>query len=165
MALVKKLRKAKKEAPAGEKPTPVRTHLRNMIIVPEMIGSIISVYNGKTFTQVGCIYGGVGLAGRRVCQQSGRKDGRPPRGRARTRVRQQRGCPLAVALAPAPQPCTSCAQVAALAWSQSRPAGAGRRKDVGIAPDASQRQMQRPKLYRERAVTRAASNVQRQASQ
>lgn len=37
---------------AGEKPDPVRTHLRNMIIVPEMIGSIIGVYNGKTFNQV-----------------------------------------------------------------------------------------------------------------
>ncbi|XP_010542927.1 PREDICTED: 40S ribosomal protein S15-4-like isoform X2 [Tarenaya hassleriana] len=52
MALVKKLRKAKREAPAGEKPEPVRTHLRNMIIVPEMIGSIVGVYNGKTFNQV-----------------------------------------------------------------------------------------------------------------
>ncbi|WOK97122.1 40S ribosomal protein S15-like [Canna indica] len=52
MALIKKLRKAKKEAPPGEKPEPVRTHLRNMIIVPEMIGSIIGVYNGKTFNQV-----------------------------------------------------------------------------------------------------------------
>uniref|UniRef100_A0A453BK68 40S ribosomal protein S15 n=1 Tax=Aegilops tauschii subsp. strangulata TaxID=200361 RepID=A0A453BK68_AEGTS len=51
MALVKKLRK-KKDAPAGEKPEPVRTHLRNMIIVPEMIGSLIGVYNGKTFNQV-----------------------------------------------------------------------------------------------------------------
>ncbi|XP_074317870.1 small ribosomal subunit protein uS19-like [Silene latifolia] len=52
MALIKKLRKAKLEAPTGEKPEPVRTHLRNMIIVPEMIGSIIGVYNGKTFNQV-----------------------------------------------------------------------------------------------------------------
>ncbi|CAL9211423.1 unnamed protein product [Musa hybrid cultivar] len=52
MALIKKLRKAKKDAPPGEKPEPVRTHLRNMIIVPEMIGSIIGVYNGKTFNQV-----------------------------------------------------------------------------------------------------------------
>ncbi|XP_010523167.1 PREDICTED: 40S ribosomal protein S15-4-like [Tarenaya hassleriana] len=52
MALIKKLRKAKREAPAGEKPEPVRTHLRNMIIVPEMIGSIVGVYNGKTFNQV-----------------------------------------------------------------------------------------------------------------
>ncbi|XP_062179493.1 small ribosomal subunit protein uS19-like [Phragmites australis] len=52
MAVVKRLRKAKKEAPAGEKPEPVRTHLRNMIIVPEMIGSVIGVHNGKTFNQV-----------------------------------------------------------------------------------------------------------------
>lgn len=52
MALIKKLRKAKKDAPAGEKPEVVRTHLRNMIIVPEMIGSVIGVYNGKTFNQV-----------------------------------------------------------------------------------------------------------------
>ena len=42
----------KREAPPGEKPEPVKTHLRNMIIVPEMIGSIIGVYNGKTFNSV-----------------------------------------------------------------------------------------------------------------
>lgn len=30
----------------------VKTHLRNMVIVPEMIGSIIGIYNGKTFNQV-----------------------------------------------------------------------------------------------------------------
>lgn len=52
MALVKKLRKAKKEAPPLEKPEIVKTHLRNMIIVPEMVGSIVGVYNGKAFTQV-----------------------------------------------------------------------------------------------------------------
>ena len=42
----------KKEATPGEKPDPVRTHLRDMVIVPEMIGSVIGVYNGKTFNQV-----------------------------------------------------------------------------------------------------------------
>nr|QBH73103.1 40S ribosomal protein S15 [Brunneria borealis]QBH73116.1 40S ribosomal protein S15 [Orthoderella ornata] len=52
MALVKKLRKAKKEAPPNEKPEIVKTHLRNMVIVPEMVGSIVGVYNGKTFNQV-----------------------------------------------------------------------------------------------------------------
>ncbi|KAI8473636.1 MAG: ribosomal protein S19-domain-containing protein [Monoraphidium minutum] len=52
LALIKKLRKAKKDAPSGEKPEAVRTHLRNMIIVPEMIGSVVGVYNGKTFNQV-----------------------------------------------------------------------------------------------------------------
>ena len=52
LALIKRLRKAKREAAPGEKPSPVRTHLRNMIIVPEMIGSIIGVYNGKVFITV-----------------------------------------------------------------------------------------------------------------
>jgi ribosomal protein uS19 len=52
LTLIKKLRKSKKEAQGGEKPDPVRTHVRNMIVVPEMIGSIIGVYNGKTFNQV-----------------------------------------------------------------------------------------------------------------
>lgn len=52
MALIKKLKKAKKEAPEHEKPAAVKTHLRNMIIVPEMIGSVVGVYNGKTFNQV-----------------------------------------------------------------------------------------------------------------
>mmetsp|Transcript_22989 Transcript_22989/g.40712 ORF Transcript_22989/g.40712 Transcript_22989/m.40712 type:complete len:149 (+) Transcript_22989:82-528(+) len=52
MALIKKLRKAKKEAAPMEKPATVKTHLRNMIIVPEMIGSVVGVYNGKSFTTV-----------------------------------------------------------------------------------------------------------------
>ncbi|KAK3579912.1 hypothetical protein CHS0354_012453 [Potamilus streckersoni] len=52
MALMKRLRKSKKEAGPLEKPEVVKTHLRNMVIVPEMIGSMIGVYNGKTFNQV-----------------------------------------------------------------------------------------------------------------
>merc|ERR1712065_55598 len=52
MKLIKKLRKAKKECPFGEKPRAVKTHLRNMIIVPDMIGSVVGVYNGKTFSSV-----------------------------------------------------------------------------------------------------------------
>jgi len=50
--LLKKLRKAKKSAPAGEKPAVVKTHLRDVIIVPEMIGSIVGVHNGKMFNNV-----------------------------------------------------------------------------------------------------------------
>ena len=49
MGLIKKLRKAKKEAPPNEKPAVVKTHLRNMIIVPEMIGSVVGIYNGKVY--------------------------------------------------------------------------------------------------------------------
>merc|ERR1719351_555748 len=51
MALIKKLRKKKKEAPPNEKPDVVKTHLRDMIIVPEMTGSVVGVYNGKTFNR------------------------------------------------------------------------------------------------------------------
>jgi len=46
MALIKRLRNAKKNANEGERPETVRTHLRNMIIIPEMIGSVAGVYNG-----------------------------------------------------------------------------------------------------------------------
>lgn len=35
-----------------EKPAVVKTHLRNMIVVPEMIGSVVGIHNGKTFNQV-----------------------------------------------------------------------------------------------------------------
>ena len=52
MALIKKLRKAKRTAIEGEKPEAVRTHLRNMIVTPEMVGSVVGIYNGKTFNQV-----------------------------------------------------------------------------------------------------------------
>lgn len=52
MALIKKLRKAKRVCPEGEKPEAVRTHLRNMIVTPEMVGSVVGIYNGKTFNQV-----------------------------------------------------------------------------------------------------------------
>ena len=51
-SLLKRLRKAKKDAPPMEKPEVVKTHLRNMIILPEMVGSMVGVYNGKTFNQV-----------------------------------------------------------------------------------------------------------------
>ena len=52
IALLKMLRKAKRETAYGEKPEPVKTHLRNMVIVPEMIGSVVGVYNGKQYISV-----------------------------------------------------------------------------------------------------------------
>lgn len=42
----------KREVTVGEKPATIKTHLRNMIVVPEMIGSVVGVYNGKTFNAV-----------------------------------------------------------------------------------------------------------------
>ena len=50
--LLQKLRTAKKGAALGEKPNAVNTHLRDMVIVPEMIGSVVGVYNGKVFNAV-----------------------------------------------------------------------------------------------------------------
>ncbi|XP_037597073.1 40S ribosomal protein S15-like [Cebus imitator] len=47
-SLLKRLRKAKKEAPPVQKPEVVKTHLQDMIILLEMVG----VYNSKTFNQV-----------------------------------------------------------------------------------------------------------------
>lgn len=53
LSLIKKLRKAKKACVSVEdKPAVVNTHLRDMIIVPEMIGTVVGVYNGKIFNQV-----------------------------------------------------------------------------------------------------------------
>ena len=52
MHLIRKLRKAKKEAGKDEKPATVKTHLRNMIIVPEMVASVVGVYNGLSYVQV-----------------------------------------------------------------------------------------------------------------
>lgn len=50
--LLKKLKAAAAKCPQGEKPEMVKTHLRDTTIVPEMIGTIVGVYNGKTFNQV-----------------------------------------------------------------------------------------------------------------
>eukprot|EP00397_Hematodinium_sp_SG-2012_P064071 GEMP01089790.1.p2 GENE.GEMP01089790.1~~GEMP01089790.1.p2 ORF type:complete len:152 (+),score=31.99 GEMP01089790.1:36-458(+) len=52
ITVLKKLRKAKKNLAYGEKPEAVKTHLRDMVIVPEMIGSVVGVYNGKQFINV-----------------------------------------------------------------------------------------------------------------
>ncbi|XP_054394545.2 small ribosomal subunit protein uS19-like [Pongo abelii] len=50
-SLLKRLRKAKKEASPTEKPEVVKTQLRDMLILPATVGSTVGVYNGKTFNQ------------------------------------------------------------------------------------------------------------------
>lgn len=52
ITFLRKLRQVKKETKLNEKTKVVRTHLRNMIVVPEMIGNQIAIYNGKTFNQI-----------------------------------------------------------------------------------------------------------------
>merc|ERR1712226_580824 len=50
--LLEKLRNSKKNLQPGEKPQMVKTHLRNCIVTPEMIGSIVGVYTGKEYKPV-----------------------------------------------------------------------------------------------------------------
>jgi small subunit ribosomal protein S15e len=51
-ALVKKIKKARDACGPLDKPEIIKTHLRNMIILPEMIHSTVAVYNGKVFNVV-----------------------------------------------------------------------------------------------------------------
>ena len=50
--LLKKVRSAKAQQQEGERPKGVKTHLRNAIILPEMVGSVIEVYRGNSFVPV-----------------------------------------------------------------------------------------------------------------
>ena len=50
--VIKKLRKARIEQEEGEPPATVRTHDRSLIILPEMIGSIMAIYNGKIWVEI-----------------------------------------------------------------------------------------------------------------
>ena len=52
MALLKKLRESKKDVKVGEKPKTVKTHLRDMLILPEMVGCMVGIYNGKMFNAI-----------------------------------------------------------------------------------------------------------------
>lgn len=48
----KKLLKKLKEQKEGKRKKPVKTHLRKMIVVPEMVGATVHVHQGKTFEPV-----------------------------------------------------------------------------------------------------------------
>ena len=50
--LVKKIKTSVKNTPHGEKPKAVKTHLRNAIVMPEMVGGIAEVYSGKYWDPV-----------------------------------------------------------------------------------------------------------------
>lgn len=47
-----KCRKSKENVGPGDKLVPVRTHLRNAVILPEMVGNTIGVYNGRRFSNI-----------------------------------------------------------------------------------------------------------------
>merc|ERR1712080_392882 len=52
LKLLEKLRNSKKNLQPGEKPPMIKTHFRNCIVTPEMIGSIVGVYTGKEYKPV-----------------------------------------------------------------------------------------------------------------
>ena len=49
---IKKLLDGKKETAPGEKPATVKTHLRDCIVLPSMVQSVISVHNGKGYNNI-----------------------------------------------------------------------------------------------------------------
>ena len=49
---MEKVVKAIRTVEAGEKPKAVKTHLRDAIIMPQMVGGSVAIYNGKDFNHV-----------------------------------------------------------------------------------------------------------------
>jgi len=53
LRLLEKVREANEMLKRGEKPKkPIKTHARDMVILPEMVGLTIYVYNGREFVPV-----------------------------------------------------------------------------------------------------------------
>jgi small subunit ribosomal protein S19 len=50
--LLKKIANAKEQHKAGKSPKPIKTHLRDTVITPTMIGILFSVYRGNDFVVV-----------------------------------------------------------------------------------------------------------------
>ncbi|MBR9678671.1 MAG: 30S ribosomal protein S19 [Nanoarchaeota archaeon] len=50
--LLTKIRKTEKAEEDGKRQKLIKTHVRDLVILPEMIGYTINVYNGKTFVPV-----------------------------------------------------------------------------------------------------------------
>lgn len=51
-SLLTRVRKAKKQIKEGHEPKPIRTHARDAVIIPEMVGLTIRVHSGKEFTPI-----------------------------------------------------------------------------------------------------------------
>lgn len=68
-----KMRKMKKEDNTSGRPQVVKTHCRDMIIIPEMVGVTFGIYNGQEFVPVeikpemlGCYFGEFSITRKRV---------------------------------------------------------------------------------------------------
>ena len=62
--VLEKIRKLKKTENKGGRPQIIRTHCRDMIVLPEMVGMTFGIHNGKEFVEVqiqpemiGCYFG------------------------------------------------------------------------------------------------------------
>ncbi|MCR4368430.1 MAG: 30S ribosomal protein S19 [archaeon] len=49
---LKRVKKAQEVAASGKYPKPVKTHYRDHVVLPEMVGVTVGVYNGKEFVNV-----------------------------------------------------------------------------------------------------------------
>jgi len=50
--ILEKIRKIKKKEEQGGRPQVIKTHSRDMIILPEMVGLTFGIHNGKEFLEV-----------------------------------------------------------------------------------------------------------------
>jgi len=50
--LLETIRKARETPEQTQKPTVTKTHARDMVILPEMLGATLLIHNGKEFTSV-----------------------------------------------------------------------------------------------------------------
>ena len=50
--MVEKVASSIKTLQPGERPKVIKTHLRNAIIMPAMVGGVVGIYNGKEFKEV-----------------------------------------------------------------------------------------------------------------
>ena len=50
--LLERVKKSKKGLEPGQKPKIIKTHLRDCLIMPEMVGGVVGIYNGKEYKEV-----------------------------------------------------------------------------------------------------------------
>lgn len=51
LKLLEKIKASKLNLQPGEKAKTIKTHLRNMVVLPQMVGGEVAVYNGKEFKE------------------------------------------------------------------------------------------------------------------
>lgn len=71
--VLEKIRKLKKEGTKTGRPPIIKTHSRDMIVLPEMVGMTFGIHNGKEFVEVtiqpemiGCYFGEFAITRKRV---------------------------------------------------------------------------------------------------